>query len=359
MNDTIQIYVLFILISFSGGAIFIGVPESNWTTSAHVCSLPAIDKINTTDIFKISSEYMHLKDVEKAWTGTVIKYTKWAAFIGCGKILSSLDSRINVNTAEDCLRHCSELSSATYFAIKTSTCFCLTERPEIKGDINDCRTECTNATYTPCSSGGSAMVFILDKDVNIEESNTYIEHECLATTKQDKSKFAIWDCNTRKLYGCTNTSTEFARLSWYEYQEKCLQEGNFVVYNRNAIGKTAKDEPYWTPMFRSHTVVTGKLSGEELCLALTKEETKHFTAENCSCQFPFLCSGSQKKITIVDSSLNDKYPRLITLPTSVVVAFILLVIILIFSMVITSIKAFRRLVCKTKQKDVELLPSLY
>ncbi|CAG2192400.1 unnamed protein product [Mytilus edulis] len=211
----------------------------------------------------------------------------------CGRILSSLDSRINVKTAADCLRHCSELSSATYFAIKTSTCFCLTERPEIKGDINDCRTECTNATYTPCSSGGSAMVFILDKDVNIEESNTYIEHECLATTKQDKSKFAIWDCNTRKLYGCTNTSR--------------------------------------------------KLSGEELCLALTKEATKHFTAENCSCQFPFLCSGSQKKITIVDSSSNNRYPRFITLPTSVVVAFILLVIILIFSMVITSIKAFRRI----------------
>ncbi|OPL32966.1 hypothetical protein AM593_06564, partial [Mytilus galloprovincialis] len=95
MNDTMQIYVLFILISFSGGSVFIGVPESNWTTSSHVCTLPAIDKVNTTDIFKTSSEYMHLKDVEKAWTGTVIKYSKWAAFIGRSRLSSAWEETIS------------------------------------------------------------------------------------------------------------------------------------------------------------------------------------------------------------------------------------------------------------------------
>ncbi|CAC5386346.1 unnamed protein product [Mytilus coruscus] len=62
-------------------------------------------------------------------------------------------------TAEDCFRHCSDYSSATYFVMKSSRCYCLTNQPEINGDINDCRTICTNASWTPCSSGQSAMVF--------------------------------------------------------------------------------------------------------------------------------------------------------------------------------------------------------
>ncbi|CAC5408432.1 unnamed protein product [Mytilus coruscus] len=208
MHHAIQLAVLIHSTFFTGGSIFLGLPESNWTTSSQMCSLPGIDKINTNDIFNNSSKYVDLKEVKKAWTGT------------------------------------------------TSACFCLTDQHEINDDINDCRIECTNAIYTPCSSNQSALVFTFVEDLNIESTKTYIEKECLTTTR-DQSKFAVSDCNARHLYGCTHTSTHLRGKSWYEYQEFCLTDGHSVLYNKNIIAEGVNAyTPLWTPIFRSHTVVT-------------------------------------------------------------------------------------------------------
>ncbi|XP_052070742.1 uncharacterized protein LOC127709319 isoform X2 [Mytilus californianus] len=359
MNDIMQLYILLILISVSRCSVFIGFPESSWATSSDVCSLPVIEKINTTVISNESSNYMDYKKAEKAWTGTVIKYTKWAAFIGCGRSLAPMDSGISVKTTEDCLRHCSDDASTTYFIIKSSRCYCLTYKPEINiGDINDCRTKCSNASYTPCSSGRSALVFTFVEDLNIESTKAYIEKECLTTTK-DKSKYLIRDCNATYLFGCKNTSSELIPKSWYEYQEFCLKQGSSVLYKRNTIGNKAKAGiSYWTPIFRSHTVVNGKHTGKEFCLAVSNAESKYFIVENCTSQFPFLCSGDQMKNMIDNSKSNDRYPRYITLPLPVVVAVILFVIILIFIIVLISTKAFKKIrIYQEKLKKVnERLP---
>lgn len=49
------------------------------------------------------------------------------------------------------------------------------------------------------------------------------------------------------------------RISWYDYQERCLKDGSFVLYKRSTTGKDAKEnEAFWTPIFRSHTIVSGK-----------------------------------------------------------------------------------------------------
>ncbi|VDI28370.1 Hypothetical predicted protein [Mytilus galloprovincialis] len=282
MNDIMQLYIWFILISVSGCSVFIGFPKSSWTTSSHVCSLPVKDEINTTDIF-MSLNSTDYKEVKKAWTGTVIKHTRWAAFIGCGRSLSSMDSGRSVKTAEDCLKHCSDLSSATNFFIKSSTCYCLSYKPDINGDINDCRGNCTNAIYTPCSSGRSALVFTFIEGLNIEPANKFIEKECLTTTK-DNSKFTVSDCNAQNSYGCKHTSR--------------------------------------------------KLTGKESCVAMNK--TKFLTFENCESQFPFLCLGKQKTNTIDKSTPNNRYPRFIKLPLGVVVAggmfiFLLMMIIIFLS----------------------------
>ncbi|CAC5408442.1 unnamed protein product [Mytilus coruscus] len=294
-----------------GGSFFIGLPASNWTTSSHVCSLQGIDKINTTDVFNHSSlAHTISEEVEKVWTGTVIKYTKWAAFIGCGRSFSSLDSGRSVKTMDDCLRHCSDYSFASYFVMKSSKCYCIADRPEINDDINDCRTECTNAIYTPCSSGRSALVF------------TFVE-------------------------------AVYVSKSWYDYQELCLKEGNSVLYNRNTLGEGAKVNTFfWTPIFRTHSVVTERLSETDLCVALSKSERKYFTLEHCSARFPFLCTYKAPRNTIVYNTVNN------TFPTSVAVVELVVIIILVFLVVIISFKSFKRIrIYKEKLKRVnERLP---
>ncbi|XP_076074297.1 uncharacterized protein LOC143045580 isoform X2 [Mytilus galloprovincialis] len=332
-----KLYVWFILIPVSGCSTFIGFPESSWTTSSHVCSLPKIEQINTTDVFNNSSNYMVYKNVEKAWTGTVIKHTKWAAFIGCGISLSPKDSGISVKTAEDCLKHCSDHSSATYFAIKSSICVCLTHKPALNDDINDCRIECDNAIYTPCSSGRSSLVFTFVEDVIIQPTTTYIEKECVTTTK-DKNKFIVSDCNAPYIFGCKNTSIQLTAKSWYEYQELCLKDGSSVLFNRNTIGNHASEKPLWTPIFRSHIVVTGKLSVNDSCVAVSKVGTNNLTVENCASQFPFLCLGKQKKNTIDSSSSNNRYPRFITLPLGVIVAVGIFILLLLMIIIFLSCK---------------------
>ncbi|CAC5386349.1 unnamed protein product [Mytilus coruscus] len=279
-----------------GCSVFIGFPESTWATSSDVCSLPVIEKINTTIISNKSSNYMDYKKAEKAWTGTDVAE------------VFHLDSGISVKTTEDCLRHCSDYASTTYFIIKSSRCYCLTYRPEINiGYINDCRTKCSNASYTPCSSGRSALVFTFVEDLNIESTKAYIEKECLTTTK-DESKYLIRDCNATYLFGCKNTSR--------------------------------------------------KLTGKEFCLAVSNAESKYFIVENCTSQFPFLCSGDEKRTTIKDTTSSKRFPRFILVPTSIVVAVILFDIILIFIMVLISIKTLRKIrIYQEKLKKVnERLP---
>ncbi|CAG2228723.1 unnamed protein product [Mytilus edulis] len=325
-----------------GCTIFIGLPESNWTTSSKVCLLPKIENINTTDISFRSSENLLFKHNGKAWTGTVIRYTKFAAFIGCGRKYSPIDSGRNVKSVKDCLRHCSDYSSASYFVMKSSRCYCLSGVPDISDDINDCRAECTNTIDTPCGSGRSALVFTFVKDISITIENTYIEQECVTTNKEEHM-FTIRDCNAKYLYGCKNTSSfVFSRISWYDYQERCLKDGSFVLYNRNTTGKDAKEKKvFWTPIFRSHTVVSGKYSGKYLCVAIQKADTNTFTVEECSTKFPFLCSESKKKKTIDDITPNVQFPQIITLPTFVVVADLLVILILIILIVIICIKSSR------------------
>ncbi|CAG2228724.1 unnamed protein product [Mytilus edulis] len=250
-----QLFILTICITFSDCSIFIGFPISNWTTSSEVCSLPKVHSINTTDIFINLSENTTLKEDDKAWTGTVIKYTKFAAFIGCGRSYSPIDSGKNVETMEDCLRHCSDYSLASYFVLKSSNCFCISDKPELDDDVNDCRTECINASYTPCSSGRSALVFSFVEDINITTTNTYIEQECV-TTNKGQNRFTISDCNAQYLYGCKNTS--------------------------------------------------GKLSGTEFCVAVKKGKTNEFTVEECSRKYPFLCS----RIRMYEEQLKQVNERL-------------------------------------------------
>lgn len=51
--------------------------------------------------------------------------------------------------------------------IQRSRCYCLSDVPDISDDMNDCRTECTNASYTPCGSGRSALVFSFVEGIDI------------------------------------------------------------------------------------------------------------------------------------------------------------------------------------------------
>ncbi|CAG2211721.1 unnamed protein product [Mytilus edulis] len=250
-------------------SIFIGFPISNWTTSSEVCSLPKVNNINITDMFINLLENTTFKEADKAWTGTVIKYTKFAAFIGCGRSYSPIDSGKNVETVEDCLRHCSDYSFASYFVIKSSKCFCISDKPEINSDVNDCRTVCTNVSYTPCSSGRSSMVFSFVEDINIPTTNTYIEQECV-TVNKGQNRFIVRDCNAHYFYGCRNTSYELISNSWYGYQEKCLKDGWFVLFNRPTISDDANENlVFWTPIFRSHALVSGKHAGTEFCVPST------------------------------------------------------------------------------------------
>ncbi|XP_076074298.1 uncharacterized protein LOC143045583 [Mytilus galloprovincialis] len=343
MNILIQLYILSIFISLYEGSMFIGLPESNWTTSSRLCSLPGIDEIKTTEIRKDLLWYMNIYKHEIVWTGTVIKYTKWAAFIGCGRSFSPLDLGISVKTAEDCLKHCSDHSSATHFVIKNSTCFCVVDKPEINEDNSDCRKECANAIYTPCSSGRSALVFTFVKDFYIEKSNTFIEKECLITTNKDKTRLTLSHCNEEHLYGCTNTSAKLIPKSWYDYQEICLKRGYHVLYNRDIKGGANVDQSVWTPIFRSHTVVTGKPLGKDMCLALSTKGSHHFTVRQCSSEFPFICSRIQRRNNCDISITKTDHPRNSNFPDSATIAVILFVIFLIFLIVIISIKSYRRI----------------
>lgn len=46
--------------------------------------------------------------------------------------------------------------------------------------------------------------------------------------------------------------------SWYVYQETCLKEGSSILYQRETLSKKAlAGRYYWTPIFRTQTVVTG------------------------------------------------------------------------------------------------------
>ncbi|XP_071132845.1 uncharacterized protein [Mytilus edulis] len=332
-----QLFILTICITFSECLIFIGFPISNWTTSSQVCSLQEVNNINTTDTFSNLSENTTFKEGDKAWTGTVIKYTKFAAFIGCGRSYSPIDSGKNVQTVEDCLQHCSDYSFASYFVLKSSKCYCLKNKPTINGDINDCRTVCTNASYTPCSSGRSALVFSFVEDIKITTTNTYIEQECV-TTNRDQNRFTVSDCNAKYLYGCRNTSTELIRQSWHNYQERCLKEGSFVLFNRNTIGRRAKNNgKFWTPIFRSHALVSGKHSGTKFCVAVKKGKTNEFTVEECSRKFPFLCSRSISRNKIAYS------PHIVTFPASIAAVELVVIIILVFLVVVISFKSYKRL----------------
>ncbi|XP_063447042.1 uncharacterized protein LOC134726565 [Mytilus trossulus] len=176
--------------------------------------------------------------------------------------------------------------------------------------------QCTNASYTPCSSGRSALVFTFVEDLSTNPTKKYIENECLTTTK-DKSKFVVSDCNEDNLYGCNNNSFVTIKLSWYAYQEKCLEDKSFILYQKDTIPKKAAAEKYyWTPIFRTHTVVTGKLTKEdgESCLAVSTVETNNYlTVENCTTRLPFLCSEKVKR-NAFDNSTPNKSPRFVTLP---------------------------------------------
>ncbi|VDH99667.1 Hypothetical predicted protein, partial [Mytilus galloprovincialis] len=81
--------------------------------------------------------------------------------------------------------------------------------------------------------------------------------------------------------------------SWYDYQEICLKRGYHVLYNRDIKGGANVDQSVWTPIFRSHTVVTGKPLGKDMCLALSTTGSHHFTVRQCSSEFPFICSRIQ------------------------------------------------------------------
>lgn len=139
------------------------------------------------------------------------------------------------------------------YIFQNSKCFCISDKPEINSDVNDCRTVCTNVSYTPCSSGRSSMVFsfvegiyngrlhfifqfhtifysilkiycrhltfkprcplyllvaivfVSFTDINIPTTNTYIEQECV-TVNKGQNRFTVSDCNAHYFYGCRNTS---------------------------------------------------------------------------------------------------------------------------------------------------------
>ncbi|XP_063447035.1 uncharacterized protein LOC134726559 [Mytilus trossulus] len=260
-----------------------------------MCSLAGIDEINTIDIFNESSV---IHKVGKAWTGTAFKYTKWAAFIGCGSRYSSFGSGRSIQTNEDCLQYCSGYSSSLYFVIKSSICSCLSDKPETYDDINDCRAICTNSSNTPCRYGNSALVF------------AFVEGE-------------------------------LTRKTWYDYQEDCLKQGHFVLYNRDILSSlTPSNEIYWTPVFRSHTLSSEIAKGKDFCMALPNAEPRHFTIENCSSHLPFLCTKSKRPKNASESDIKHLYEMAIL--TSVIIAAALIIILLIFLMIMISSRAFRR-----------------
>ncbi|CAC5409968.1 unnamed protein product [Mytilus coruscus] len=266
-----------------------------------MCSLAGIDNINNIDIFNESSDYMGINKVKKAWTGTAVKYTKWAAFIGCGRRYSSIDSERSIKTIEDCLRHCSGYSSSSYFVMKSSTCSCLTDKPETYDDINDCRATCTHPSNTPCQYGQSALVFAFVEAV-------------------------------------------LSKKSWYDYQEECLKEGIFVLYDRNTLGSHAhSNEIYWTPIFRSHTVSSGTAVERDFCIALSNAENRYFTIESCSTLLPFLCAKTKMESSKNGSESDITHHPLKALLTSVIIAAALLIILLIFMMIMISSKTLGRL----------------
>ncbi|XP_063447037.1 uncharacterized protein LOC134726561 [Mytilus trossulus] len=245
------------------------------------------------------------------------------------------------------------------YILQNSTCYCVVDKPEINDDNSDCRKECANAIYTPCSSGQSSLVFTFVKDFYIEKSNTFIEKECLMTTNKNKTRLTISHCNAKHLYGCANTSTKTIPKSWYAYQEICLKRRYPVLFNRDFKGGANVDQSVWTPIFRSHTVVTaGKLSRTDFCLALSTAVISHFTVKQCSSEFPFICSRSKRRNKCDISITKTNHPRSGNFPYSAVIAVILLVIFLIFLNVIISIKSCRRIrMYQGKLKRVnEMLP---
>ncbi|CAC5425780.1 unnamed protein product [Mytilus coruscus] len=195
---------------------------------------------------------MDLKEVEKAWTGTVIKYTKWATFIGCGRSQSTLKSGISVKTAEDCLIHCSDDSSVTYFIIKSSTCYCLTYKPEINGDINDCRAECSNASYTPCSSGRSALVF------SIVQGTISRNDSCLAVSKAETKYFAVEDCSCQFPFLCLGSQETNEEVNDSGYKELSDNVTQLRANRHDGIMDTSEDtmdsQGYLIPEQHYHTI---------------------------------------------------------------------------------------------------------
>ncbi|VDI14779.1 Hypothetical predicted protein [Mytilus galloprovincialis] len=325
--------VLSLFVTFSAGSFFIGLPESNWTRSFQMCSLAGIEEINNIDIFNESSG---INKVGKAWTGTTVKYTKWAAFIGCGRRYSSIGSGRSIKTIEECLQYCSGYLSSLYFVIKSSTCSCLSDKPEFYDDINDCRAICTNSSNTPCHYGNSALVFAFVEDSNIQLPNRYIENECISTGNHNKL-LTVKDCNEKHFFVCRNTSSQFTRKTWYDYQEDCLKQGNFVLYNNNTLRSYPQtNEIYWTPIFRSHTVSSEIAKEKDFCIALSNVETRYFTIEHCSTLLPFLCTKSK-------SESNIKHYHEMAILTSVIIAAALIIILLIFLMIMISSRALGRL----------------
>ncbi|XP_052071650.1 uncharacterized protein LOC127709986 isoform X2 [Mytilus californianus] len=227
--------------------------------------------------------------------------------------------------------------------MKSSTCSCLSDKPETYDDINDCRATCTHTSNTPCQYGQSALVFAFVEDSNIQLSSKYIENECLSTEKNNQI-LTVRNCNEKHLYGCRNTSSVLSMKSWYDYQEECLKEGVFVLYDRNTLGSHAhSNEIYWTPIFRSHTVSSGTAVERDFCIALSNAENRYFTIESCSTLLPFLCSKTKRESSKNGSESDITHHPLIALLTSVIIAAALLIILLIFLMIMISSKTLGRL----------------
>jgi len=59
-------------------SFFYGIPEKSWNDAADSCLLPSKDDIDNQEIYNISESF----DIQKAWTGTRVKFSRWSAFVG-------------------------------------------------------------------------------------------------------------------------------------------------------------------------------------------------------------------------------------------------------------------------------------
>jgi hypothetical protein len=57
---------------------YTSIPEKSWSDAADSCLLPFKDDIDNEEVYNISESY----DIQKAWTGTRVKFSPWSAFVG-------------------------------------------------------------------------------------------------------------------------------------------------------------------------------------------------------------------------------------------------------------------------------------